>query len=89
MTVLLDSDMRAIEARHRQDDVWFSGGIHDPNGYVALAHKDRGDLLARLRALRTGEAQQEDVGGCPNVLPGATCVDPDCTCNINMKGLFA
>lgn len=38
-------DIRAIEARHTQDDVWFRAGHHDPNGYVAMAHKDRGALL--------------------------------------------
>lgn len=44
-----NDDLRAIEARHQQDATWFNGGLHDPNGYVAMAHKDRGVLLERLR----------------------------------------
>lgn len=39
---------RDIERRHQQDDHLFSGGLHDPNGYAAMAHKDRGVLLDML-----------------------------------------
>lgn len=47
--------IEAIKARHDQDTPWFTGGLHDPNGYVAMAHADRADLLEHLRRLRTGE----------------------------------
>jgi hypothetical protein len=51
-----DKEVGAILRRHHEDAAWFSGGLHDPHGYIALAHKDRGELLAKLRMLRTGEA---------------------------------
>jgi hypothetical protein len=38
--------LRAIKARHQQDDVWFRAGHHDPNGYIGMAHADRAALLA-------------------------------------------
>lgn len=44
-----ETDIRAIEARHTQDAVWFNAGHHDPNGYVAMAHKDRGVLIDYIR----------------------------------------
>jgi hypothetical protein len=43
-----DSALRRIAQRHAQDDIWFTGGLHDNNGYVAMAHKDRAALLALL-----------------------------------------
>jgi hypothetical protein len=45
-----DSALRRIAQRHAQDDIWFTGGLHDNNGYVAMAHKDRGELLKMLGA---------------------------------------
>lgn len=42
----MPDDLRTIAARHEQDDVWFKAGHHDPNGYIGMAHKDRGALLA-------------------------------------------
>ena len=53
----VDYELRKIELRHEQDDVWFSRGYHDPNGYIGMAHKDRASLINKLRQLRTGEAQ--------------------------------
>lgn len=44
-------EIAAIESRHKLDALYFDNGHHDPNGYVVLAHRDRGELLSRLRAL--------------------------------------
>jgi|GEM_PF-6173236 len=44
-----DYDLRRIELRHAQDEVWFSGGLHDPHGYIAMAHKDRAALIEYVR----------------------------------------
>ena len=46
-----DDAIRQIESRHKLDDRWFTGGLHDSQGYVALAHKDRGELLKHVATL--------------------------------------
>lgn len=51
-----DPELRRIENRHTQDAPWFRGGLHDPQGYVALAHADRGALLDHLRDIKSAPA---------------------------------
>jgi hypothetical protein len=53
----LEDTIRRIERRHREDAIWFNSGLHDQNGYVAMAHKDRGALLERLRPLTLARAE--------------------------------
>lgn len=57
-----DKEVGAILRRHHEDAAWFGSGLHDPNGYIYMAHKDRGELLAKLRMLRTGDAAPVDPG---------------------------
>lgn len=56
-----DTALLTIEARHIADDVWFRAGHHDPNGYIGMAHADRGALLESLRNVVPRERSAETI----------------------------
>jgi hypothetical protein len=71
-TNTMSDDLKAIAARHEQDAPWFNGGLHDPNSYVGMAHKDRGVLLERLRSA-TPESDGVFCPSCAALAHNAIC----------------